>query len=88
MNTPDSILVDLSIGQSTADSIAGRLRVPTLVIEAMLKRHQADGLVATKPIADGTLTAWHLTYEGKQTVKTLKCAAGRKVPLMPAIQRS
>jgi predicted ArsR family transcriptional regulator len=82
MTTPNTILVDLLSGQSTADSIAGRLRIPCLVIESMLKRHQTDGLVATKPIAGGTLTVWHLTHQGKQTATPLKRPTIKPRPIL------
>ena len=79
MTTPNAILRDLTAGQSTADSIAGRLRIPSLVIEAMLKRHQADGLCGTREVSDGTLTVWHLTELGLQAARLLK-STGRKTP--------
>lgn len=66
MTTPNQILNDLLAGQSTADSIAGRLRVPSLVIESMLHRHQVEGFVSSHDIADGTLTVWSLTIAGRQ----------------------
>jgi hypothetical protein len=79
MTTPNAILSDLIHGQSTADSISGRLRIPCLVIEAMLKRHQADGLCATREISDGTLTVWHLTHTGQEAARLLK-RSGPKIP--------
>jgi hypothetical protein len=87
MTTPNAILVDLLSGQSTADSIAGRLRIPCLVIEAMLKRHQTDGLIATKPIAGGTLTVWHLTDKGQDAARLLK-RTGPKIPRRRALTTS
>lgn len=68
MTTPKAILRDLAAGQSTADSIAGRLRVPTLVIEAMLKRHHKDGLVTTTNL--NGLTVYRLTTAAHKTKTT------------------
>lgn len=76
MKTPDTILLDLRAGQATADSIAGRLRVPCLVIEAMLKRHAKSGLVLSGTVAD-TLTVWRLTPDGVQATKDLLPAKSR-----------
>jgi hypothetical protein len=71
MTTPEAILQDLMSGQSTADSIAGRLRVPTLTIEAMLQRHELAGLVESGEI-HRTLTVWYLTAEGRQGRQPVK----------------
>jgi hypothetical protein len=73
MTTPDQILVDLLTTDSTADSIAERIRIPMLAIKAMCQRHEIDGLVRPIPIAHGTLTAWRLTTEGREVANAL-CA--------------
>ena len=87
MTTPNAILADLCAGQSTDDSIAGRLRIPCLVIEAMLKRHQADCLCGTREISDGTLTVWHLTDKGQDAARLLK-RSGPKIPRRRALTTS
>ena len=71
MTTPNQILVDLIAGQATADALAERLRVPMLTIRAMCQQHSRDGLLDSKPIASGTLTAWSLTDEGRQVASRL-----------------
>jgi predicted ArsR family transcriptional regulator len=71
VTTPNQILVDLLSGQATADSIAGRLKIPTRVIEAMLKRHAKDGLVVAGMI-NGTLTVYRLTTKGSETAISLR----------------
>jgi len=71
MTTPNQILVDLLPGQATADAIAEHLRAPMLTIKAMCERHQKDGLLQPVSIADSTLTAWHLTEEGRQVASAL-----------------
>jgi hypothetical protein len=71
MTTPNQILVDLLSGQATADSIAGRLKIPTLVIEAMLKRHLKEGL-AIAGMINGTLTVYRLTTTGHETAVSLR----------------
>lgn len=70
MTTPNQILVDLIPGQATADSIAERLRVPALTIQAMCQRHAKDGLLTPRSIA-GTLTAWSLTDDGREVASRL-----------------
>jgi len=71
MTTPNQILIDLLAGQSTADSIAERLRIPTLVAEAMLRRHETDDLVFTGSI-NGCLKVYRLTAAGILAAKELK----------------
>lgn len=75
MTTPNAILLDLLITNSTADSLGGRLRVPALAIAAMCKRHEVDGLVVPVSIADGTLTAWRITDAGREVAAALTQAA-------------
>lgn len=77
MTTPNQILVDLLAGQSTADSIAGRLHVPTLVIEAMLKRHAKEGLCIPGTI-NGTLTVYRLTTTGTEAAIALRPASRKR----------
>ena len=85
MTTPNQILVDLLASQSSADSIAGRLRVPVLVIESMLHRHEKDGQVASGKIAD-TITVWHLTPEGRIAARLLQPEPRKRTkPTAPAI---
>ena len=50
MPIPEDILRDLASGQSTADSIAGRLRIETDHCEGILRRLLAEGFVANHPI--------------------------------------
>lgn len=64
MTTPDKILVDLLISQSTTDALAERMHLPMLVVRAMCERHEKDGLPATSKIAD-SITVWHLTENGR-----------------------
>jgi hypothetical protein len=71
MTTPNQILVDLIPGQATADALAESIRVPMLTIKAMCERHVIDGLLATKSIAQGTLTAYSLTEEGREVASRL-----------------
>ena len=65
MKTTTSILRDLLAGQSTPDSVAGRLKQPTKVIEAFISDLEFEGLVEPLEIA-GTLTAYRLTDRGEQ----------------------
>ena len=71
MTTPDQILVDLLSGQSTADALAERIRVPMLAIKAMCRRHEIDGLVTSKPIKDD-LIAWRITDAGRDVAAALQ----------------
>lgn len=70
MTTPDAILRDLLIGDSSADSLGLRLRVPSLAIAAMCGRHEIDGLVRRLIIAD-TVTTWRLTDAGREVAHAL-----------------
>jgi len=71
MTTPNQILLDLLIGDSTADSLGDRLRVPALTITAMCKRHEVDGLVRTVSIAGGALISWRITDAGREVAHSL-----------------
>lgn len=77
MTTPNQILVDLLSGQATADSIAGRLRVPCLVIEAMLKRHALAGLTLHGSIGDAVIV-WRLTQAGTAAAIALRPARRKR----------
>ena len=65
MTTPEAILLDLSRGRSTSESVAERLRVPMLTIDAMIHRHVAAGLVE-RIAHDGDLVVWKLTTSGHE----------------------
>lgn len=69
MKTPDQILCELAEIPSTTDAIASRLRIPSLVAQAMLYRHRKDGLVAD---SIGTLQVWSLTPDGKARATALQ----------------
>lgn len=64
------ILRDLRAGQSTADSIAGRLAVPTQGIESVLKRQLAAGHVTTALIG-GRLIVYQITDRGRGRIDPL-----------------
>ena len=74
MTTPDKILVDLLISQSTCDALAERMRVPMLAVRAMCERHERDGLLKQSKIAD-CVTVWRLTDNGREVAATLRPAA-------------
>jgi predicted transcriptional regulator len=71
MTTPCKILVELLDTPSTTDAIAERVRVPMLVAEAMLQRHEKEGYVSRRV---ETLTVWSLTVSGKTFAKSLQPA--------------
>jgi hypothetical protein len=73
MTTPDKILVDLLISQSTTDALAERLHLPMLVIRAMCERHEIDGLLEQSKIAD-CLSVWRLTDSGRAVAGALSPA--------------
>lgn len=64
MTTPDKILVDLLISQSTCDALAERMHCPMLAVRAMCERHERDGLLEQFKIAD-CVTVWRLTENGR-----------------------
>lgn len=70
MTSPDKILVDLLISQSTSDALAERMHLPMLVVRAMCERHQKDGLLDTGKIAD-SITVWRLTDDGRAVAGAL-----------------
>ncbi len=59
MTTETKIRKDLKAGQSTADSIAGRINVPTGAVEVILARLKRGGSVSSRPLKN--LTVWFLT---------------------------
>lgn len=63
MTLEDQILIDLLAGQSTASSIAGRVRTDASAAGVILKRMERDGLVFHGLIMDH-LEVWKLTTEG------------------------
>lgn len=65
MKTTTSILRDLLAGQSTPDSVAGRLKQPTKVIEAFISDLEFEGLVERLEIAN-SIHAFRLTERGQQ----------------------
>lgn len=55
MTNHEKILRDLSISQSTADSIAGRLGLPTQAVQLLLSQLIAKRLVESFPLKDNLL---------------------------------
>lgn len=82
MTTPDKILADLLISQSTCDALAERMRCPMLAVRAMCERHERDGLLEQSKIAD-TITVWRLTDNGREVAEDL-CPAVAANPYTPA----
>lgn len=74
MTTPNQILIALLEGRSTEGALADRLRLPFLVIRAMLQRHEKDGLASTTILA-GCLPLWTLTEKGTETASKLQPSA-------------
>lgn len=70
MTTPDKILVDLLISQSSCDALAERMHCPMLAVRAMCERHERDGLLEQSKIAD-CVTVWRLTDSGREVAGTL-----------------
>jgi hypothetical protein len=64
MTLEDQILIDLLAGQSTASSIAGRVRTDAPAAAVILNRMERDGLVFHGLIM-GHLEVWKLTTEGR-----------------------
>lgn len=64
---PNLILKDLTAGQSTASSLAGRLAKPTEQITTILTNLERQDLVEPRPITRG-LTAYRITLAGRQTI--------------------
>ncbi|MDP3851989.1 MAG: hypothetical protein U1E02_26625 [Hydrogenophaga sp.] len=58
------ILRDLLSGQSTADSIAGRLNLNTEAAETILKRLARQGLINHRPLPP--LTVWFLNPDTRR----------------------
>jgi hypothetical protein len=61
------VLKDLRIGPSTADSIAGRLRIDTETCEKICIKLLNDAHVETRTI-NGVLTVYHPTESGLQQI--------------------
>jgi len=80
MTTPDKILIDLLISQSSCDALAERMHCPMLAVRAMCERHERDGLLSQSKIAD-TITVWSLTDAGRDVAATLS-----PVACSPALQ--
>ena len=70
MTTPDKILADLLISQSTCDALAERMHCPMLAVRAMCERHERDGLLEPFKIAD-CVTVWRLTASGRELAAAL-----------------
>lgn len=70
MTTPNNILADLLISQSTCDALAERLRVPMLAVRAMCVRHETDGLLARSKLAD-SIIVWRLTDNGREVARSM-----------------
>jgi hypothetical protein len=73
MTTPDKILADLLISQSTCDALAERMHCPMLAIRAMCERHERDGLLEQFKIAECVIV-WRLTDNGREVATTLSPA--------------
>ncbi len=61
------VLKDLRLGQSTADSIAGRLEVPTVIIEQICDALVADRLADLLTVSD-VLIVYRATMRGIETI--------------------
>lgn len=72
MTTPNQILLDLLVTDSTADSLREKLRVPVLTLEAMCKDLAKDGLVRSVTIAGGALISWRITDAGREVAAALQ----------------
>jgi len=70
MTTPDKILVDLLISQSSCDALAERMHVPMLAVRAMCERHERDGLLEQSKIA-ACIIVWRLTDNGREVAAAL-----------------
>jgi hypothetical protein len=61
MTNHAKILKDLSISQSTADSIAGRLGIPTEAVQLLLSQLIAKRLVESFTLSNTNLLVYRLT---------------------------
>jgi len=61
MTNHEKILRDLSISQSTADSIAGRIGLPTIAVELLLRQLIAKQQVQAFPLGTTNLLIYRLT---------------------------
>jgi predicted ArsR family transcriptional regulator len=69
MTASNAILRDLRSGQSTAGALADRLRIDPSHAEALLNRHETDGLVRHDfigAIQPNPLKVYALTDKGRQ----------------------
>lgn len=73
MTTPDKILCDLLVSQSTTDALAERMRIPMLAVRAMCERHEKEGLLETIEIA-AMITVWRLTDAGREVAAAIRPA--------------
>jgi hypothetical protein len=70
MTNHQKILRDLSISQSTADSIAGRIGLPTEATELLLKQLAAKKLIESFPLANHPKLQIHRLTSGIPTHQT------------------
>lgn len=61
MTNHQIILRDLSISQSTADSIAGRMALPTIAVELLLGQLIAKKEIEAFPLGNTNLLVYRLT---------------------------
>jgi hypothetical protein len=69
MTNHQKILKDLSISQSTADSIAGRMNLPTIAVELLLGQLIAKKEVEAFALGNTNLLVYRLT-SGIPTLQT------------------
>lgn len=74
MTSPNQILVKLLDASQSTNALAETMRLPSLVIAAMAKRHAKDGLVTVSSPVPG-VDIWSLTDTGRETAINLKPAA-------------
>lgn len=72
MTIKRQILADLLVSQSTADSIAGRLRTHRDAITIILNRLASEDQVTSRELIIGStptgLLVWHLTPSARQSL--------------------
>lgn len=61
MTNHEKILQDLSIGQSTADSVAGRMKLPTESVEIMMDQLLNKKLIEAVQLANVDRCVFRLT---------------------------
>jgi hypothetical protein len=62
-----SILTDLRVGQSTADSIAGRIGIPTMLTEKLCELMRQEGMVETL-LVNNILVVYRATPKGLEYI--------------------